>query len=99
MSLEVEALMAGYDVPSLIDLIYRPAWMRDALCREPAYADVSFFPGQGEATEPAKAVCARCTVAEECLAYVTTAGDGIAGHGIWGGTSARERRQHRPIAA
>ena len=36
----------------------RPAWSKDALCREPAYADVNFFPWQNspKASDRAKAV-------------------------------------------
>lgn len=66
------------------------AWMGDALCREPAYATVTFFAERGEALEAARAVCAECLVRSECLAYAVawrlTAG-------VWGGTSPEERRQ------
>lgn len=37
----------------------------------------------------AKAVCARCPVVEECLAYALAAGER---YGIWGGLNADERR-------
>jgi hypothetical protein len=39
----------------------RPAWMKDALCRE--HPEISFFPEPGEDLRAAKAVCARCLVA------------------------------------
>ena len=64
----------------------RPAWMRDALCRE--RTDVSFFPAVGESAEPAKAVCAQCCVRTECLAYAIEHRE----DGVWGGTTARTRR-------
>lgn len=95
----LEALMAG-DVPDLLaELVTRPAWQADALCREPEYRHVNFFPGRGEDPRPAKQVCARCLVADECVAYAmrTETVEGITG--IWGGYSARERRQLRGHAA
>lgn len=49
-----------------------------------------FFPGRGEPTEPAKAICATCIVQPECFEYGLTQR-----HGVWGGTSERERRQIR----
>jgi WhiB family redox-sensing transcriptional regulator len=85
-----EALLLGYDPVELTDLVSRPAWMRDALCRE--YSEVNFFPERGEATGPAKAVCARCLVRSECSNYIGAMEAGAASHGIWAGTSARQRR-------
>ena len=70
-----------------------PAWHRDALCAE--YPHVEFFVDRGEATEPAKAICARCLVRDDCLAYALT--ERIA-HGVWGGLSERERRRLREAA-
>lgn len=64
-------------------------WKRDALCREPSYAEVEFFPGQGVDVRPAKAVCARCLVCEECVDY----GAEHTFPGIWGGTSEKQRVQ------
>lgn len=51
-----------------------------------------FFPGQGESTREAKAVCAGCPVREQCLDYALEHGEKF---GIWGGTSERERRRLR----
>lgn len=64
-------------------------WTRDALCREPAYVDVVFFPGLGESTAAARAVCRRCLVRPECLAYALAAD---ITDGIWGGHTPAERR-------
>jgi WhiB family redox-sensing transcriptional regulator len=72
---------------SLAVLAYRP-WEADALCRE--HPEVNFFPERGEDLRPAKELCARCLVSEECL----TAGMGEH-HGVWAGTSERERRRLR----
>jgi WhiB family transcriptional regulator, redox-sensing transcriptional regulator len=51
-----------------------------------------FFPERGESAEPARQVCARCPVREQCLDYAVS--NGITG-GIWGGMSERERRALR----
>jgi WhiB family transcriptional regulator, redox-sensing transcriptional regulator len=63
-------------------------WKLDAACRG-TDPDL-FFPERGEATWPAKAICADCPVADDCL---------DAGmwekFGIWGGLSERQRRRHR----
>lgn len=92
-----EALMVGYELPTLADLVDRPAWMKDALCRE--HPEIDWFPGRGEDGRPAKALCARCLVQAECLAYAETITVPMPPTGIWGGTSERERRQVRQTAA
>ena len=68
----------------------REPWTARAACRGVG-ADV-FFTEPGEATRPAKAVCAECPVREECLDYALRNGER---HGVWGGTSERERRWMR----
>ena len=52
---------------TLAELIHRPLWHADALCRE--HPEINWFPGKGEANRAARAVCARCPVREECLAF------------------------------
>lgn len=87
-------------VPELVELLKRPAWMADALC--PEYPEVRFFPERGESAEPARAVCGRCLVRAECLTWALEHGQSAAqhgGHGVWAGTSARERTRMRPAAA
>lgn len=65
-----------------------PPWMNDALC---AQTDPeAFFPEKGGSTADAKAVCARCPVAAECL---DTALNNDERFGIWGGLSERDRRR------
>lgn len=70
------------------------AWMRDALCRDltTEQKDRWFFPDRGAPTGPAKTICSECTVKAECLEYALSEG---MKHGIWGGTSERERRAIR----
>lgn len=67
--------------------------MLDALCTEHPFVD--FFPDQHESTAPAKAICRRCLVLDECLAYALELGSWLPG--IWGATTQRER--HRRIRA
>jgi len=64
-------------------------WQDDALCATTA-PDL-FHPEKGRAdlATTAKAICARCTVRDECLAYALTTGQD---EGVWGGLSAKERR-------
>lgn len=80
----------------LFDLLERPAWQKDALCREPKYAGVQFFPERGDDTRAAKRVCSGCLVRDECIAFALEMGERF---GVWGGTSERERRRLRRSAA
>lgn len=65
-------------------------WILEAACRG---MDIKvFFPEKGASTEPAKRVCARCPVADECLASAVVQGDR---HGVWGEKSERQRRSIR----
>lgn len=66
------------------------SWMAHKACK-PEHGDL-FFPGRGESTAPAKAICARCPVAGECLDFALRNGEHV---GIWGGTSERDRRALR----
>jgi len=62
-------------------------WVDDAACR--ASSPDLFFPSAGRnGDREAKAVCARCPVRSECLAYAlrTQQLDGV-----WGGMNSRER--------
>lgn len=66
------------------------AWFKQARC-----VDVPtevFFPGQGDSTAPARAICAKCPVRHPCLEYALS--ERIK-HGIFGGLSERERRKIR----
>ncbi len=91
----VDSGAAGGRIDELLELITngRPVWQRDALCRE--HPEVDFFPGQGGDTEPAKAVCAACLVAVECLDYALADKTLV---GVWAGTGARARAATRRAA-
>jgi WhiB family redox-sensing transcriptional regulator len=65
----------------------RPAWQKDAACRE--HPELSWFIERGEDQRQQKRICASCLVREPCAA----AGDGE--FGLWGGLSERERKRLR----
>jgi WhiB family redox-sensing transcriptional regulator len=81
------------DVSQLLELLDagRPAWHRDAACRE--HPEVTWFPGLGQDVRPAKRVCADCLVLSECRSWAIDEGTDLAG--IFGGLSDRERRAVR----
>ena len=72
-----------------------PSWQHRAACRG---EDSSYFfaPGYFERRSEklareavAKAICARCPVRDECLAFALEVRDP---HGVWGGLNEMERR-------
>ena len=70
-------------------------WRTQAACRG---LDTNlFFPERGDLTAAieAKNVCAGCTVTADCWHEVMTMPSDHAQHGIWAGTSPKERRGHR----
>ena len=63
-------------------------WMARGNCRfEPP---ATFFPSDGVGVEVAKQICAGCPVQEPCLEYAL---EQRIDHGVWGGTSERQRRR------
>lgn len=62
-------------------------WQDEALCKE-VELDI-FFPTASQDHTPAKRICARCPVVDDCLAYALET-DQV--HGVWGGWSPRQRR-------
>jgi len=70
-------------------------WARHARCKNTP--PELWFPARGDDTGLAKQICARCPVIDDCLAYALAAGQQL--QGIWGGTSARERRTLRSSAS
>lgn len=51
-----------------------------------------FFPERGESITEVRKVCKRCVIKTDCLEFAM---DNDIQHGIWGGTSERERRSIR----
>lgn len=67
-----------------------PTWVEHGACR--GLDPLLFHPERGESTRDAKAVCATCEVRVECLTWALATDQK---HGIFGGTSERERRRIR----
>jgi WhiB family transcriptional regulator, redox-sensing transcriptional regulator len=63
-------------------------WMAEGLCRN--YPPAAFFPSDGVGVDRARKICGGCPVADTCLEYAL---DNRIDHGVWGGTSERERRR------
>lgn len=78
---------------TLSDLIHRPDWMSQAACdgAPPEW----FYPPKSERPTKARAVCATCPVAEPCLDYALTRFTNKDDHGVWAGTTVKERRALR----
>lgn len=73
------------------------SWMHRGLCREEP--PTTFFPSDGVGVEVARRICAACPVKAPCLEYALVH---RIDHGVWGGSSERERRRilkRRRIAA
>ncbi|MFC8194314.1 WhiB family transcriptional regulator [Streptomyces sp. NPDC060006] len=68
------------------EVISETAWSERGLCRS-AEPEELFV--EGAAQNRAKIVCNGCVVRTECLAYAL---DNRIEHGVWGGTTERERR-------
>jgi WhiB family redox-sensing transcriptional regulator len=63
-------------------------WMAQGKCAEKPPS--LFFPSDGVGVEVAKRLCAECSVKAVCLEYAL---HNRIDHGVWGGTSERERRR------
>ena len=85
-------------IASATSLLPAPgAWAESALC---AQTDPdAWFPDKGQhvAARNAVKICGRCPVRAECLEYALSGADSWGGivHGVWGGTTPRERIQIR----
>jgi len=78
--------------PDLLNITASPVWMTSGLC---AQVDPDlWFPEKGGSTREAKALCARCPVRPECLAYALEHDERF---GIWGGASEGDRRRMRRL--
>ena len=63
-------------------------WMMDGKCRD--IPPATFFPSDGVGVDVARRICAECPVKGPCLEYALL---NRIDHGVWGGTSERERRR------
>jgi len=74
--------------PDVLNITAPPEWMTGGVC---AQVDPDlWFPEKGGSTREAKALCARCPVRPECLAYALAHDERF---GVWGGASERDRRR------
>lgn len=58
-----------------------------------------FFPERGETGEKAKVICRKCPVIAECLDWALGNADGSRDPGVYGGTTAYERRFNPALKA
>jgi WhiB family transcriptional regulator, redox-sensing transcriptional regulator len=63
-------------------------WMSRGRCRE--MDPTVFFPSDGIGVQVARRICDECPVKAPCLEYALA---NRVDHGVWGGTSERERRR------
>ena len=63
-------------------------WMGQGKCRDMDPA--AFFPSDGIGVQAAQRICDECPVKSPCLEYALA---NRVDHGVWGGTSERERRR------
>lgn len=63
-------------------------WMARGNCRN--HPPEVFFPSDGVGVEVARRICAGCPVQDQCLEYALAH---RIDHGVWGGTSERQRRR------
>jgi WhiB family redox-sensing transcriptional regulator len=71
-----------------MDVTTGTVWMAAGNCRD--YPPAVFFPSDGVGVDRARKICATCAVTDQCLEYAL---DQRIDHGVWGGTSERERRR------
>lgn len=70
-------------------------WMERAFCKNSKFDAQVFFPPRGSSHYIPKVIqetCNKCEVKAECLNYAL---ENCIRHGIWGGTSERQRRKMR----
>jgi WhiB family redox-sensing transcriptional regulator len=63
-------------------------WMSEGNCS--AVPPSTFFPSDGVGVDAARKICLDCPVKRQCLEYALA---NRIDHGVWGGTSERERRR------
>ncbi len=64
------------------------SWMARGNCA--THPPETFFPSDGVGVEVARRICDGCPVQERCLEYALR---NRIDHGVWGGTSERQRRR------
>ena len=64
------------------------SWMSKGKCQD--LPPETFFPNDGVGVDVARRICVDCPVKSPCLEYAMA---NHIDHGVWGGTSERERRR------
>jgi WhiB family redox-sensing transcriptional regulator len=77
----------------LVEMLRRPAWQAEAACRGMGHR--AFFVERGADVRAPKAICATCTVVDECRSYAAETG---ARDGIWAGVTAAKIRAWKRAA-
>jgi WhiB family redox-sensing transcriptional regulator len=80
----------GEPLTFLEELVRRPVWQRYGACRGESIE--MFVPSVGGNFTKARDLCRSCPVRQECMDFATADEDVV---GMWGGTTAPERRQMR----
>ncbi|WP_161965427.1 WhiB family transcriptional regulator [Rhodococcus sp. P1Y] len=88
-------MLTGHHRPRVDEECERGAWQVHGACRR-LPIDI-FFPPSGphqfRLELQARSICAQCTVLNQCRSYAI---DRRESHGIWGGLTARERKNLTP---
>jgi hypothetical protein len=80
----------GEPLTFLEDIVHRPAWQRYGACRG---VDIeAFIPNRGGRFGPARELCQRCAVRQDCFDFAMADDELV---GMWGGTTEPERREMR----
>lgn len=85
-----ETVIAHINLPFLRNPDSDWSWHDDALCQ--TRKDVDFFSGLRTEMGEALRVCDQCVVRDECLYFAV---DNQIEEGVWGGTTAQQRREAR----
>jgi WhiB family transcriptional regulator, redox-sensing transcriptional regulator len=72
----------------MIDRSEPNEWMATGNCR--LHPPTAFFPHDGAGVDRARKICNGCPVLDQCLEYALV---NRIDHGVWGGTSERERKR------
>lgn len=78
--------------PKLIEpdrAVTDPDWRLKAACRDVLDPEIFFADPSSNDRDEAEAICMRCPVKGDCLAWAIAAG---CDHGVWGGWTAPERK-------
>jgi WhiB family transcriptional regulator, redox-sensing transcriptional regulator len=79
--------LPGEEFPDPSELLARPVWHHEALCR--GMGPGSFVTSRATTDADTAALCEACPVREDCLDFALTKPELV---GVWGGTTQAERK-------